>query len=182
MTREIAPDGRTTLNDEDTMRRFSRWMPVKQDPPMTWVQRIVFGVLLVAVIPVYAALAVVLAPLLVRDRRRRARLWIERQGEGICTFARSFDRRRVDAWIIRAVHDAVQPYFEIREGPVPIRATDRLVKDIGIDPGDVDDIAETIAWRTGRPLRDVERNPVRQVDTVGDLVRFFAHQPRARAA
>jgi hypothetical protein len=164
------------------MRRFSRWMPLKHDPPMTWVHWMVIGPLLVAFVPVAAALSIIGAPWLIRDHRRRARLRVERQGEGICTFARSFDRRRVDPWIIRAVHDAVQPYFEIREGPVPIRATDRLVKDLGIDPDDVDDIAETIAWRTGRPLRDVERNPVRQVETVGDLVRFFAHQPRARAA
>ena len=164
------------------MRRFSRWMPVKEDQPMTWVHWMVVGPLLLAIIPVYAAMMVIGAPWLIRGRRRRARLRSERQGEGICTFARSFDRRRVDPWIIRAVHDELQPYFWTRHGSVPLRATDRLVQDIGIDPDDVDDLAETIAWRTGRPLAVAGSNPVRSVDTAGDLVRFFAHQPRARAA
>jgi hypothetical protein len=48
-----------------------------------------------------------------------------------------------------------------------------------LDPRELHDVARDIAERTGRRLEGAERNPVRPVATVGDLVRFFAHQPRA---
>lgn len=164
------------------MRTFSRWMPADEDPPATWVQRIAFGVLLAVFLPVMAAMGILAAPWLVRDARRRARMRSERAGEGLCTFARAFDRRTTDPWIIRAVHDALQPYCETRGGPVPLRPADRLYGELRIDGEELEDVARTIARRTERPLENTERNPVRTVDTVGDLVRFFAHQPRERAA
>lgn len=164
------------------MRTFSRWMPVEEEQPMTWALQILFGVLLVLVAPVMAALWIITAPWMMRDARRFARMQAERAGEGICTFARGFDRRTTDPWIIRAVHDALQPYFVTRSGPVPIRPSDRLYGELRIDGEELDDLARTIAWRTGRPLENADDNPVRPVETVDDLVRFFAHQPRVRAA
>ena len=164
------------------MRRFSRWMPRHEDVPTTLVRKVAFGAFLVVLAPVMAAFMVIGAPWLVRDALRRARLRTERQGEGICTFARAFDRRAVDPWIIRAVHEELQPYFETRHGPVPLRPADRLYGELRIDDDELDGVARTIARRTGRPLVDTERNPVRTVETVDDLVRFFPHQPRVQAA
>ena len=164
------------------MRRLSRWMPKDEDGPRTLVQKVMFGVFLVALAPLIAFALVISAPWnLLRDRRN-ARLRAERQGEGICTFARAFDRRGVDPWIIRAVHEELQPYFTTRDSPVPLRPADRLYEELGIDGDELDDVAQTIARRTGRPLVDTERNPVRPVSTAGDLVHFFAHQPRVQAA
>lgn len=46
-----------------------------------------------------------------RRKARIKRLAASRAGESICEFARSFERRRVDAWIIRAVYDELQEYL-----------------------------------------------------------------------
>jgi len=113
------------------------------------------------------------------DRKRLTRIALERQGEGICEFARSFERRTADPWVIRAVYDALQPYFFGRDQRFPVRATDRLAEDIHTDPEDVNDMACDIAERTGHDMRDTEKNPLYdRVKTVGDMVMFFSHQPR----
>lgn len=164
------------------MPRLSRWMPRDEDVPMTLVRTIVFGVFLVVLAPVMASFMVLGAPWLIRNKLRRTRLQAERWGEGICTFARAFDRRAVDPWIIRAVHEELQPYFGTRHGPVPLRPADRLYEELGIDGDELDDVAQTIARRTGRPLVDTERNPAGPILTAGDLVHFFTRQPRVQAA
>lgn len=43
--------------------------------------------------------------------QRLRRLAEERNGESICEFARSFDRRVADPWVIRAVYESLQPYL-----------------------------------------------------------------------
>jgi hypothetical protein len=109
----------------------------------------------------------------VEDNRRVRRLAVERACESICTFARSFDYRNIDTWIIRAVFE------EIGESRFPIRAEDRLTADLRIDPDDLEDLVEAIAERTGRPLENVEDNPLfGKVATVRRVVEFFTHQPR----
>ena len=51
---------------------------------------------------------------------------------------------------------------------------------VKIDLEDVDDILQAVAQRTGRPLDDIDRNPMMgQIKTVGDVVHFFVAQPRA---
>ena len=161
------------------MGRLSRWMPADEEGS----RRVAGRALLALFAPLIALMVVVTAPFAIVRGRRLARLRKEREGEGICTFARAFDRRTTDPWTIRAVHDELQPYFETRDGPVPLRPSDRLYEDLAIDGDDeLDDVAQTIARRTGRPLEGVERNPVLSVETVGDLVRFFAHQPPVQAA
>ncbi len=61
----------------------------------------------------------------------------------------------------------------------PIRPDDRFEGDLKIDMDDMEDLAEVIAQRTGRPLDRCQQNPLcGKVKTVRDLVEFFIHQPR----
>ncbi|MEL7170044.1 MAG: hypothetical protein AAGN64_11915, partial [Bacteroidota bacterium] len=71
-------------------------------------------------------------------RKHFARLTRGRQDDSICTFARSFDRRTTDPWIVRAVWDDVQQYMREGDTLFPLRSSDRLVKDLCIHPEDVD--------------------------------------------
>lgn len=113
------------------------------------------------------------------ERKRLTRVALERQGEGICEFARSFERRTDDPWVIRAVYCALQPYFSGHDQQFPVRATDRMTEDFHIDPEDVNDMAYDVAERAGYDMRDTEKNPLHgRVKTVGDMVMFFRHQPR----
>ncbi len=60
----------------------------------------------------------------------------------------------------------------------PIRSTDHFSSDLKIDDEDLDDIADEIAIRTGRPIGDTQNNPwYGRVQTVADLVLFFECQP-----
>ena len=96
-----------------------------------------------------------------------------RRGESICEFARSFDYRSIDTWIIRAVYQELSEQF-------PIRASDRLENDLHIDGEDLDDTCRLIARRSGRSLQRWEDNPLfGSVRTVRDLVLFLHHQPPA---
>jgi len=111
-----------------------------------------------------------------RDRERFRELSAARSGESICTFARSFERRKVDTWVIRAVYEELQEY--VGRG-LPIRSQDRLQEDLRIDDDDLDmDLAVNIAKRTGRSLKAVSANPYfGRVHTVEELVLFFNSQP-----
>lgn len=169
-------------------RRLSRWMPAATDrtsPPRAFrigcaVASALAAALYVSTELRYALALVVLAFAAgaVFRRRRMRRLAAERRGESICTFARALDPRVVDPWVIRAVHQELQPYAMAGALPVPLRATDRLYEELGVDPEELDDVARDIAERTGRRLDGADHNPVCPVATVGDLVRFFANQPR----
>jgi hypothetical protein len=110
------------------------------------------------------------------------RLASERAGEDIGTFARGFDRRAepFDPWVVRAIWDALDDYVSFPGGRVPLRPTDRLVEDLGIDPFDLDDLLEEVATRSGHALTHLEANPFfGKVFTVGDFVRSVTHQPMA---
>lgn len=113
-----------------------------------------------------------------RTEKRRAALSASRGDEGLCQFARSFDSRQVDTWIIRAVFDALQEELG-GSGVFPLRASDRLAEDLHIDHEDLDlALAPVIAARTGRTLDDCSANPYwGKVTTVADLVHFFNAQP-----
>ena len=115
----------------------------------------------------------------VSEHRRLARLAADRRHESICTFARSFPRRSIDTWVIRAVHEGFQPYCRAYGGlTLPLRATDRIDEDLRIDPDDVDDLADEIAVRTGRSLDDAEMNPYYgRVETIADFAAFIDRQP-----
>ena len=106
-------------------------------------------------------------------RRRDATIARTRDGESICHFARSFDFRKIDTWIIRAVYEAFSERY-------PIRAEDSLLEDLLMDDEDLEFDVAAVADRVGRSLDDAERNPFVRLETVRDLVMFLQHQPNAR--
>jgi len=113
------------------------------------------------------------------ERNKIRQLALERDGEGICTFARSFERRQTDTWILRAVYEELSSCLKASGYTVPIRADDRFKEDFFMDDDDLADVAEDIAFRAGRSLANVEPNPLfGKVETVRDLVRFLEHQPK----
>jgi hypothetical protein len=108
--------------------------------------------------------------------RRDRRIAQEREGESVCQFARAFDRRHIDTWIVRAV-------YEEFSGSFPLRPSDRLKEDLRICDDDLDFGAIHISQRTGRTLDGYERNPMYgNVKTLRDVVMFFQHQPLLGAA
>ena len=104
---------------------------------------------------------------------------LEREGEDIGTFARSFDYRNIDTWVIRAVYEAVSQFLSYKDGKCPVRASDRLLEDIGLDSEELDDIIDEVIYRTGIVDQDWDKNPYYdKLETVRDLVLFFDAQPR----
>ena len=107
----------------------------------------------------------------------------ERSGLSICEFAREFDPKVVDTWIIRAVYEQLQAALPTKE-KVPIKASDGLFDTLMLDEDDLDlDLVEEISQRTSRSLDGYESNPYYgKVTTVRNLVLFFNHQGRTGAA
>ena len=116
----------------------------------------------------------------VRIKQQLRRLAAERSGESLCTFARAFDVRSTDSWVIRAVYEQLQDHLKGEYPSFPLRPTDRLLEDLRLDSEDLDlDVAQEIAERTMRPLADPRQNPYYgKVNTVADLVAFFCAQAR----
>lgn len=106
----------------------------------------------------------------------------ERSGLSICEFAREFDPKVVDTWIIRAVFEQLQAALPTKEN-VPIKASDSLFDTLMLDEDDLDlDLVGEIAQRTSRSLEGYESNPYYgKVTTARNLVLFFNHQARASA-
>jgi hypothetical protein len=171
------------------MRKPSRLMPkfeAERTPPLAWLiaGALVAGAVwllwqrpwLLACAAVIVAVGVLFG---VRERNHIARLRAEREHDSICHFARSFNCRDVDTWIVRAAYEELQEHVS-HERPLPIRADDRLREDLRLDEDDLDlDLASRISRRTGRTLGDAEANPwAGKVKTARDLVMFFASQPK----
>lgn len=106
----------------------------------------------------------------------------ERDGFSICEFAREFDAKVVDTWVVRAVYEQLQAALPTKQS-VPIKASDTLFDVLMLDEDDLDlDLVEEIAQRTGRSLEGYENNPYYgKVKTARNLVLFFNHQARANA-
>ena len=136
----------------------------------------------VVAIPLIAAFVLTMLGMHAEGEAQRSALARGREGESICTFARAFDCRRTDTWILRAVFEALQPHCRVGGRAFPIRRTDELAT-LGIDGEDVAFIAEEVAYRFGRSMEGMEANPYSfRVETVEDLVEFMMHQPRESAA
>ncbi len=78
----------------------------------------------------------------------------QRRDHSICDFARSFDAREVDTWVIRAAWNVLSESIN-RDGPegftVPIFADDRLADEFMLeDDEDLLDTLEEMAHRAGR--------------------------------
>ena len=113
------------------------------------------------------------------ERRRLKKIASDRHEENICTFARSFDCRRIDTRIIRAVYEELQKFFKGDFVVFPIRASDRIDEDLRIDREDIEDIVYDIAARAGYDMTDAINNPlIDKVNTIEDLVMFFTHQAK----
>ena len=178
------------------MRHFSRWMPPTPRRPPSLAGGVVLALLSLGFAFVIVRYFIVAGPLLavfalvtvtynVRRANRFTRLADARAGEDIGSFARAFDRRapEFDAWVVRAIWDGLQPHVEVKRRHVPIRPNDRLLKDLEIDDEDLEDLAVQAATRAGRAASDWRSNPLNgSVETVGDLVRLIALQPRVAAA
>jgi hypothetical protein len=172
------------------VRPFSRHMPPAPTYPIIgWPVLTVLAVGLITVafiypIPIllfflFVSVVTLIGSIASRiDTRRKLALAASRRCNPLCAFARSLNLRSVDPWVVRAAFEELQPYFPEESRPFPILPTDRLVDDVGIDPDEVDDIAQDIAARAGYSLDHSQENPVYgRVDTIGDLIQFFTHQP-----
>jgi len=173
------------------MHNYSRNMPpAPPSPPLTWGDLIVMYTLaagllyLLYLFPVpfllcCAGIAVLCVYASINTRRYVARLAVEREGESTCTFARWFDYRRIDPWIIRAVYEELQRGCTDGRRTFPLRGTDRL-DHLLLDLEDLwDNVVPVIAYRAGRSLEDAEQNPLfGKVVTVGGLVLFLSYQPK----
>jgi 2-hydroxychromene-2-carboxylate isomerase len=115
-----------------------------------------------------------------RMRRHLKELAEARKGDSICEFSRAFDVRSTDAWVIRAVYEQLQQQLRWVYPEFPVRATDRLIEDLMLDPDDIDmDVFVDVTKRTGRSRRNTKENPLYgQVNTAGDLVAFFCAQEK----
>jgi len=126
----------------------------------------------------FAVLGVLVWIQMLRERRFRRRLALSRRGETICDFARSFDHG-TDTWILRAVYEEPCRFISVDRRPIAIRRDDRCAEDLKIDPEDLDDLAQDIAFRAQRSIDGCDENPLYgKVKTVGDIVAFLAYQPR----
>jgi len=111
-----------------------------------------------------------------------AKLLEERKGLSICNFAREFNPREVDTWIIRATYEEVQKSI-CTEQQIPLKGEDHLFETLKLDEDDLDlDLVEIISQRTGRSLEQYENNPFYgKVTTVRNLVLFLNFQPESNA-
>src|SRR4051812_5378542 len=177
--------------------RFSRWigpLPVAKPGIVGW---LVLAVVVGAILSVFAAHPIstgagigalaLITVLAERQRTMRVRdIALDRQGEDIGSFARSFDRRgrsQLDPWAIRAVWNALLPYTESSGRGIPLRRTDRFEDDLGIDPDDVEDLVVQLVEQCERVPGNWKANPFYdRVITVGDLVHFISAQPLRRLA
>lgn len=118
-----------------------------------------------------------------RQRRELAvKLRAARKGDALCRFARDFDCRKVDTWLVRATFEEVQgAWHGVGGGPVPLRAGDRWREDLRFNGDDLEEIGTRIAGRAGYSLADTRGNPLYgKVRTVDEIVAFMRHQPRTR--
>ncbi|MHB9326634.1 hypothetical protein ACP3S7_03735 [Phytobacter ursingii] len=119
---------------------------------------------------------------MIHGRKRRARLAAlaqARQGESICQFARAFNLRDVDAWVIRAVWDTVMAWggSELARLNFPLQADDRLEIFALDDEEALFDVLSDAATRAGRTLDNLENNPFQPLNTLRDMVMALNAQP-----
>lgn len=120
-----------------------------------------------------------------RDSRQRKNQWRalaqQRSGQSICDFARSFDTRKVDTWVIRAVWNSLSSQINAA-GPhgysVPLSADDRLEIFALDDEEELFDTLTEIAERAGRDLQLLlQEGWSHPVVTVRDMVMLLNAQP-----
>lgn len=175
------------------MKQASRFMP-KHEPRQASKPALIvfFGVALAVVIyePWYLVVIAGISLLVIvwsaidqpKVEKHFVKLCADRDGLSICEFAREFDSKVVDTWVVRAVYEQLQAALPTKQN-VPIKASDNLFDTLMLDEDDLDlDLSEEIAQRTGRSLESYESNPYYgKVTTARNLVLFFNHQARVNA-
>src|SRR5262245_38312317 len=114
------------------MRVASRFMPglkKRRSSPIAWVLLVAFGAfclyglwakpLLVSGLTILIIAVALIQH--VRTKQHLRRLALGRSGESLCTFARGFDVRSTDTWIIRAVYEQLQTYLRGEYPSFPLR-------------------------------------------------------------
>ena len=175
------------------MKKASRFMPKYQPKKASKSALAALSVIALAIVvyePIFLAVIAGIILLVVvwskieqpKIERYFLDLCKDRNELSICEFAKDFDPKIVDSWIIRAVYEQLQAALPT-ELKVPIKATDDLFETLMLDEDDLDlDLTEEIAQRTGRTLEGYETNPYYgKVTTARNLVLFFNHQVRANA-
>ncbi|ROS02084.1 hypothetical protein EDC56_2535 [Sinobacterium caligoides] len=175
------------------MKKASRFMP-KYEPRKASKPALI-GLLAIAMVitiyqPMYLVVLAGIALILIvwskidqpKVEKHFLALCKERGRLSICEFAREFDPKVVDTWIIRAVYEQLQAALPTRQN-VPIKAMDSLFDTLMLDEDDLNlDLSKEIAQRTGRSLESYESNPYYgKVTTARNLVLFFNHQARISA-
>ena len=175
----------------EVSRPFSRDMPALPEAPVRDSDYMIVGLFLSGLVlwgaianPLLTLIIVVFIPLIYLAGptvdRRLLGLAAERPDDSICTFARAFDRRTMDAWIVRATWDEIRSYLPEFEGrPFPLRATDRLWDDLHLEADDMEyAIVTNIVQRSGRRFRtETTDDDTQPITTVGDLVRWIHTLP-----
>lgn len=117
-----------------------------------------------------------------RPHRRHLRALAEaRHGESasICSFVRGLPIRSLDTWVVRATFEQLRTLSEVIWDGMPVRPSDKLHDDLWIDDGDLFEMLEVIALRSGRSSKNYHLNPFySKVTTVADLINFVCAQPR----
>jgi len=112
------------------------------------------------------------------QRKWTGRMLAEREGESICTFARSLPARNHDTKIVRVVYEQLHKVLSI-----PLRPQDELEETLEMDPEDLEDLVVEMAKSSGKSMDEYEANPLAgHVITVADLIIFLEMQPSAKSA
>lgn len=173
------------------MKPASRFMPKFEPKKANKFASFCLIFLVIAILiykPIYIAFIALLALLVItwskfeqpKIDKYFEKLCEERRGLCICEFAKEFDAKTVDTWIIRATYEQLQAALPTKH-TVPVKASDNLLDVLKLDEDDLDlDLVEEIAQRTGRSLWNYENNPYYgKVTTARNLVLFFNHQASA---
>ncbi len=175
------------------MKIPSRLMPQYQAKKAGVLPILVLGLILIAALIisnefryVFIALLFLILSFYIYDKPKYEqhfnKLVKARRSLSICDFAREFDPKEIDTWVIRATYEEVQKILGLKIS-FPIKGSDNLKEDLLLDDDDLDiDLVEMIAQRTGRTLNNYENNPYYgEVTTVKKLVLFMNSQAKANA-
>ena len=124
------------------------------------------------------AISLMIVVNMIWNQYRMKKISLRRGEPDICTYARSFDYRKVDTQIMREVFNAVQEWAGKYEGiPFPVKADDCFDELYKMDPDDLEDIYLEITEKLGISIDMPETNPYwDKVNNVKDLVMFIHYQ------
>lgn len=118
-----------------------------------------------------------------RGRRVEDHRW-SRGHEDFTTFARAITARGsdpIDPRVVRAVWEELLPLTALGGPAIPLRPSDRFAHDLGVDPGEVEELMPGLVERCGRMVGYWHLNPhYTGLSTVEALVHFISAQPPAQ--